>query len=234
MLEEVFGVKKPIIGMIHLAGDKKERVRIALEELFLFYEEGINGAIIEDYHGSPGDVRRTFQTLKGPVKRATPVLGANVLANPYRAFEFANQIAFIQFDSAHIPQEEIEYFNQLRRENPHIKVLAGVGFKYQPPTGNPLEQDLEEAKARCDVIVTTGEGTGIETPIGKLRRYKEILKDFPLFVGAGVTLENVREQLEIADGAIVGSYFKQENATMNSIDRNKVRDFMQAIKEIRG
>ena len=53
----LFNVKKPTIGMIHLAGsNKSERVRRALEELTIYEREGINGAIIEDYHGNFEDV----------------------------------------------------------------------------------------------------------------------------------------------------------------------------------
>ena len=79
--------------------------------------------------------------------------------------------------------------------------------------------------------------TMIETPIKKLMDYKKILgsilnKEFPLIVGAGVNLNNVHEQLEIADGAIVGSYFKNGN-TQDPVVRENVRNLMSIVKEMR-
>ena len=52
----VFQLEKPIIGMIHLAGrDSSEKVERALDEIVIYEEEGLDGVIIEDYHGSPDD-----------------------------------------------------------------------------------------------------------------------------------------------------------------------------------
>ncbi|MCX6751044.1 MAG: membrane biogenesis protein, partial [Candidatus Pacearchaeota archaeon] len=113
-----------------------------------------------------------------------------------------------------------------------IAILGGVGFKYIPSTGNPLEQDLEEARPRCEAIVTTGSGTGKETPINKLAQYKKLLGDYPLIVGAGVNKNNAREQLKITDGAIIGSYFKPLGNTFLPIDREKVREIMDIVKNI--
>ena len=93
-----------------------------------------------------------------------------------------------------------------------------------------LEVDLAEAMPRCEAIVTTGSGTGIETPTQKLRDYKRLLGEFPLIVGAGVNLQNVYEQLQICDGAIVGSYFKPQGNTHLPIDRQLVRNLIDIVK----
>lgn len=70
---QVFG-KIPILGMIHLAGE--DPVKRALEELALFEEEGIDGAIIENYHGS---IENVIATLKETSKRKSNVIiGVNL------------------------------------------------------------------------------------------------------------------------------------------------------------
>jgi uncharacterized protein len=225
-LNQIFKSEKPIIGMIHLAGNtRKEKIKRALEELTIYEEEGIDGAIIEDYHGSKEDVIATlYETQKG----FNIVRGTNILVNPYEGFRHVNETGakFIQFDSIQTPDLNLELYNQLRRRYPNIAVLGGVEFKYIRPTGNPLEQDLAEAMPRGEAIVTTGEGTGIETPIEKLKTYKSLLKDFPLIIGAGVDLDNIYEQLRIADGAIIGSYFKPKKDTIKPIERKKVRELI--------
>ncbi len=213
--------------MIHLAGEtSNQKLKRALEELEIYEQEGIDGAIIEDYHGDIIDVENVLRASQN--KTNNLILGVNVLRNPYLAFELANDYGakFVQFDSVQAPNININIYNQLREKFPNIAVLGGIGFKYIPPTGNSLEVDLEEGKSRCDAIVTTGTGTGIETPLNKLKEYKNILKDFPLIVGARVNGNNAYFQLRIADGAIIGSYFKKNNNTNLPIDKSKVQQII--------
>lgn len=232
-LKDIFKTDKIIIGMIHLAGEPQERVKRALEELTIYEEEGVNGAIIEDYHGTAPEV---YETLKESSKIKFKIIrGVNLLQNPYKSFEEAQKFdaKFVQFDSVQTKNLYVEEYDRLRRTYPDIAVLGGVGFKYIKPTGNPLILDLNEGKERCEAIVTTGDGTGIETPIKKLKNYKSLLRDFPLIVGAGVNINNAYEQLKICDGAIVGSYFKPRGNTQAKVDRQKVHDFMQVVKTLR-
>ena len=220
--------------MIHLAGENnKDRVRRALEELAIYQEEGVNGAIIEDYHGTSQDV---YETLKeSSTKGLKIVRGVNILKNPYSGFKLASDFGarFMQFDSVQTPDLDLGLYDKLRKEHPDVAVLGGIGFKYISPTGNPLEVDLEDGISRCEAIVTTGSGTGIETPVEKLREYKRLLREFPLIVGAGVNLDNVKEQLQICDGAIVGSYFKPYGNTHLPIDRKRVKDLMDIVRQLR-
>ena len=216
--------------MIHLAGDsEQEKINQALEEISIFEEEGIAGALIEDYHGSINDV---FNTLEAISKKETNlIIGINILRKPYLGFQIANEfgVKFIQFDTVQTKDLNLDLYNGMREKYSDIIALGGIRFKYTSPTGNTLEQDLYEGKSRCEAIVTTGEGTGIETPIQKLRDFRKILGDFPLIVGAGVNKENIKEQLEIVDGAIIGSYFKKYN-TRNKVNRILVRELVQAVK----
>ena len=57
--------------------------------------------------------------------------------------------------------------------------------------------------------------------------------DFPLIVAAGVTVENVKEQLKICDAAIVGSYFKDTRKDTGDVKSEHVREFMDVVKELR-
>ena len=195
LFRELFSIEKPIIGMIHLAGEgSNKKIKRALEELDIYEEEGVDGAIIEDYHGTPEDVYETFRKTT----ELKIIRGTNILRDPYSSFELADKFnaKFIQFDSVQASDLWLSRYNQLRREYPNVPVLGGIGFKYTTPTGNSLEDDLIGGKSRCEAIVTTGSGTGIETPIKKLKRFKELLKDFPLIVGAGVNLNNIYEQVK--------------------------------------
>ncbi len=227
---EIFNNKKPIIGMIHLAGNsEQEKINRALEEISIFEEEGIAGALIEDYHGFPEDVVNTLEAISK--KETKLIIGINILRNPYSGFQIANEFGakFIQFDTVQTSDIDLKKYNELRKKYSNIIVLGGIGFKYTFPTGNTLEQDLYEGKLRCEAIVTTGEGTGIETPLQKLRDFRKILGDYPLISGAGVNKRNIKEQLNVADGAIIGSYFKNYN-TRKKIKRYHVRKLVREMK----
>ena len=115
-----------------------------------------------------------------------------------------------------------------------VSVLGGVRFKYQPVlSGRSVEEDLRLGMERCDAIVVTGAGTGINTELDKIKAFRQVTGSFPLVVGAGLTAETVREQLTYADGAIVGSWFKEEGKAVNPLDPQRVERFMGEVRALR-
>ncbi|MEK6898573.1 MAG: BtpA/SgcQ family protein [Nanoarchaeota archaeon] len=229
---KLFPIKKPIIGMIHLAGNGRDgKIKRALDELGIYEEEGVDGAIIEDYHGNYSNLLDALQQSERGFKI---VRGVNYLHNPYEGFQFAANYGakFVQFDNVS-GGIDFSTLGLLRGKFPNISLLGGVRFKYTKDTGNSLEKDLTLAMGICEAIVTTGEGTGIETPTDKLRAFKYHLGDFPLVVGAGVNAKNAYEQLRVCDGAIIGSYFKPNGDTQMPVDRIRVRELMDIVREVR-
>ena len=111
-----------------------------------------------------------------------------------------------------------------------VAVLGGVRFKYQPiASGRTTEEDLVLGKERCDAVVCTGSGTGMKTPMEKVEQFKATLGDFPVVVGAGVTLETARETMRKSDGMIVGSWFKFGHDANNMVNEAHVRAFMETL-----
>jgi predicted TIM-barrel enzyme len=223
--------------MIHLAGDKP--VERALEEIAIFEDEGVDGAIIENYRGSVEDVIHTLQQTAS--KKLKLVIGVNVLPNEFsQSFALANQYGakFIQLDHVagryDLGELDFEAYSSCKDSYPEIIVLGGVWPKYYNPVkGSDLERDLKEGKSRAEAIVVTGAGTGMETPLDKIKKFREIIGEHPLVVGAGLTVDNAYQQLCISDGAIVGTYFKKDGDTRNPIDSVKIRDLMSAVREAR-
>jgi predicted TIM-barrel enzyme len=66
-----------------------------------------------------------------------------------------------------------------------------------------------------------------------LRLVKEAVPDTPVFANTGVRLENVEEQLAVADGAVVGTTFKKEGLFENHVDEKRVSAFMKRVRELR-
>lgn len=228
---------KSIIAMLHLAGDKP--VDRALEEMDIFEEEGIDGAIIENYHGSVDDVEHALKEISRRNYKVT--IGVNVLPNEFRvSMPLAREYGakFVQLDhvAGKYASGELNHRDYwlFRNRYNDIAVLGGVHPKYYKPLpGSVLEDDLAQGKSRADAIVVTGAGTGMETPLEKIKEFRRLLGDYPLVVGAGLTPENAYEQLMIADGAIVGSCLKPDNDTKSNVEKNLVRGFMDTVMEAR-
>lgn len=233
---QIFG-KIPILGMIHLAGQNP--VKRALEELALFEEEEVDGAIIENYHGSVEDVVATLQETHK--RKPNVVIGVNVLPNEfYQSLPLAQKygVDFVQLDQVagtyRSGQLDFEYYERVKSQYPEISVLGGVWPKYYHPIeGSDLETDLRTGIQRAEAIVVTGAGTGKETPLDKINQFREIIGEYPLVVGAGLTPDNAYDQLCISNGVIVGTSLKVDNNTYNPMDRQRVRDFMSVVKEAR-
>ena len=232
-LKEVFGVNKPIIGMLHLSGyGSGEKMEIAKREIEIMYRSGVNAILVENYYGGAEDVETALKYLYEHYP--DQIYGVNMLGNPEWAFLLARQYGakFVQMDSVcgHLkPNKEGAFLEKLKtmREDGDIFLLGGVRFKYQPVrSGRTLEEDLRLGMERCDAIVVTGAGTGISTDLEKIKTFRNILGNFPLIVGAGMTAETAREQLAFSDGAIVGSYFKEGGITDCPVDERRVKEFI--------
>jgi len=240
--EEIFKRQKPVIGMLHLAGDSSEEIaRRAVLEVRLFCEHGFDGAIIENYHGGILDVERVLNRLSIDLSLSL-VLGVNILPNDYKtALRLASDppCRFIQLDQVAGSYVEgninPEWYQTSRERYPQPAVFGGVHPKYYTPIDpSLLSDDIDAAVERCEAIVVTGAGTGKETPLEKIVRFKELIAGRrPLIVGAGTTPENVGEQLCYADGVIIGSALKPGGKTHLPADPVLVQEYMTAVGEAR-
>ena len=236
-IREVFGVEKPIIGMLHLSGYGREKVlENAKREIDIMYRNDVNAVLVENYFGDRVDVENALKLLKKDYP--DKVYGVNMLGFPEMPFDLARKYGakFVQMDSVcgHLePNYEKPFLKKLEalRGDGDIFLLGGVRFKYQPVrSGRSLEEDLKLGMERCDAIVVTGAGTGISTDLEKIKTFRNILGAFPLIVGAGMTAETAKEQLAFSDGAIVGSYFKEYGEAEYPVDEERVKELMHRAK----
>jgi membrane complex biogenesis BtpA family protein len=83
-----------------------------------------------------------------------------------------------------------------------------------------------------DALCVSGVIAGVETSISTLKQVKEAVPDTIVFANTGVNVENVEEQLAVADGAIVGTTFKRDGYIWNDVDKSRVSEFMHKIRKI--
>jgi membrane complex biogenesis BtpA family protein len=87
--------------------------------------------------------------------------------------------------------------------------------------------------AKPDALCVSGLTAGAETDTQVLHRVKQAVGDTPVFVNTGVNPANVREQLAIADGAVVGTYFKVDGVFENPSDRERTATLMKVVTDLR-
>ncbi|MCQ2394658.1 MAG: hypothetical protein MJ249_10260 [Kiritimatiellae bacterium] len=71
----------------------------------------------------------------------------------------------------------------------------------------------------------------MDTGMEKISEFRRLLGDFPLIVGAGLTAETCVEQFSVADGGIVGTYFKENGVTQRPMDPVRVNEFMETVRK---
>jgi len=84
-----------------------------------------------------------------------------------------------------------------------------------------------------DAICVSGSTAGTETKIETLKEVKDTLHDTVVLSNTGVNLKNYAKNLEIADGAIVGTTFKHDGIFANHVDKKRVKEFIDRVKEMR-
>lgn len=80
----------------------------------------------------------------------------------------------------------------------------------------------------ADGIIVTGTQIGEETPLDLIKRVKNVVK-VPVFAGSGVKAENIKDQLQIADGAIIGSSLKEGGIISNPISYDLVKKVLDGL-----
>ncbi|RAZ72344.1 BtpA/SgcQ family protein [Mesorhizobium atlanticum] len=238
---ETFTNPKPILAMLHLAGEGRQaKLAQAEEEARILAGEGVDGLVIENYFGDAEDVERALDRISGLGLGSR--IGINVLRDDASAFALAGRypVDFIQIDSVagHLPpQDDAPFAAELaaRRAAVLVLLLGGVRFKYKPVlSGRPEAEDVEIGAARCDALVVTSNATAEPTDLDKVARFRAATNgSLPLLIGAGMTEANAAEQLAVADGAIVGSWLKRDHRDTGPVEAAHVARFMRAVRSLR-
>lgn len=257
MSETLFGrlfpKRKPIIAMIHVfEGGRKRQIDQALEDLDRL-QPYMDAVLTENYGWGYADANqateetgeRLYEITAAVVKQATIPVGVNVLPNDcWQAFNIALQARcrFIQMD--HVTGEfdgcesvDPDDFLWTRKCYRDIAVFGGIHPKYYDlcePTCS-LAECAKKAALLAEGVVVTGQVTGDAATLADIRVAREALDAHPLIIGSGLTPENAREQLAIADGAIVGTALKDGGVHPGSrINIQRVQALMEEVGKLRG
>lgn len=115
---------------------------------------------------------------------------------------------------------------------PDLKLMFNINAEFSASLDTrPIELRARSAvfSSLADAILVSGPITGQTAEPSDLRKVREAVTEVPLFANTGVTLDNVAETLALADGCIVGTYFKVDGNTWNKVDPARVERFMNRV-----
>jgi len=261
---DLFGVRKPIIGMLHLpplpgspvynGAGLKEVIGRALVDAQELLEGGADGLEVENFSDptyypqevGPELVAAMAVVSDHVVRAVSKPVGICILSDPKASLSVAHAVGarFIRatfFTEASVdvsglvlpkPHELLRFRKFL---DPSVKIFADVHIKHSAPLVNrPLGDSALDAKYfLSDAIIITGTHTGKETKLEDIMDAKKAVDRFPVLVGSGFRKESAARILQYADGAIVGTSLKKGGISSNVVDRQRVKELMDVVKEIR-
>jgi len=84
------------------------------------------------------------------------------------------------------------------------------------------------ASRYCDVVTTSGPGTGQAAAVEKIRAMKQALGPRPLAIASGITPANIGEYLPIADAFLVATGISR---SFTELDPALVREAVRRVGE---
>lgn len=221
-------------------------------------EGGADGIMLENAWDLPfakpeelgPETSAALAVLGWEIKRATNLpLGINILANGAMASMAtakacnADFIRVNQWANAYVANEGfmegksgqvMRYRSWLQAEN--IKVFADVHVKHGAHAivadRSLAEQARDSEFFDADVLIATGQRTGDATPVSEVNGIKEAVT-LPVIIGSGLTGDNCREIMQAADGAVVGSYIKEDGVWWNKVSTERLKALMDIVREVR-
>jgi membrane complex biogenesis BtpA family protein len=248
----------PLPGAPRFDGDREALRGRALTDARALLDGGVDALMVEDFGDAPfypDEVPPHVVAEMTAVVRELGLgvdvpYGVNVLRNDARAalsvaaaaggsFVRVNVHTGARVTDQGVLEGQAHGTLRLReRLDADVAVLADVAVKHSAPVGDrDLAAVTDELVTRglADGLVVSGTGTGEPTDADDLATVldarDDVDPDVPVFVGSGVTGDNVAETLGLADGVIVGTALKRDGETTNPVDRDRVRALVTAARE---
>lgn len=240
----------PLPGSPAFGGDLDSVVTAATVDAERIAEAGFDGIMIENFGDAPFYATNapkvtiaSLTTAVNAVYEASRLpVGVNVLRNDglgALCVAAATPATFVRInvlsgtmytDQGPIVGQAAEVGRLRSQICPDVAIMADVFVKHAtPPAGLSLADatnDLVE-RAGADAIVVSGTGTGAPADVDDLTTVAG-LSHLPVYLGSGVTIDNVDDMLSVAHGAIVGTSIKVNGVATNPVDLKAATDFVRA------
>lgn len=247
----------PLPGAPLYDGDDQRVIDQALSDLEIYQEAGVDSILLENDHDLPyiqapldeKGIALMTKIAKEARKRFDGAIGIQMLeAANITSLEIAAEsgLDYIRAEAyvfAHVGGSGVINGSAgkiLRRRKElkagHIKVFADVKKKHGSHSLT-IDLDIKDEIAQAefflvDGVIVTSQFTGIHPDKNDLIKAKRATK-LPVLIGSGMTAENIREYLPLADGFIVGSYFRRDGKFLEKLEPERLDRFMKAFVSAR-
>jgi membrane complex biogenesis BtpA family protein len=243
-------------GFSNSCNDMTKIIDYAVQDALALEEGGVDGLIVENIFNRPRQktvgpetVAAMSLAVKAVVDAVKIPVGIKVLFNDYQA-----QIAIAHITNASFVRisvytdavvsmagiiegccyNAITYRRQIGAER--IKILADVYVKHAAPLTSIDIRPIGDVafdmtySGMAQGVVVTGRRTGLEANTDDLIEVRKAIGEKLLLVGSGVTDKNIIEIMKYADGAIIGTYFKENGIIENPVKKERVSDLIKKIR----
>ena len=247
----------PLPGSPLYDGDDQRIIDEALADLDIYKQAGVNSILLENDHDLPyiqppldeKAIALMTAISKEARKRFNGPIGIQMLeAANITSLEIAAEADFDYirveaFVFAHVGGSGIINGSAgkiLRRRKElkaeHIKVFADVKKKHG---SHSLTIDLDIADEilqaelfLADGVIVTSQFTGLSPDKNDLIKAKAATK-LPVLIGSGMNVNNITDYLPLADGFIVGSYFRKGGKFLEKLEPERLNRFMELFVSIK-
>jgi membrane complex biogenesis BtpA family protein len=236
----------------HLSvADMIPRVRAEAE---VYRDNGIDVIVVENMHDRPylrghdvdSEITAAMSVLAAEIKDASNLpCGIQILAAANRealAVAHAVGLEFIRaegFVYAHVADEGLidsdaaellRYRKGLGANS--IAIFTDIKKKHSSHAITADIDIVETAHAAdfflSDGLIITGLATGREADLNEVRAVKDAIPHLPLLIGSGITPDNIKNYLAVADGIIVGTHVKQNGDWTRPPDPARIKTLLEA------
>lgn len=242
----------PLPGTAHYDGDIQRIFRQAVEDAKTLEAAGVDAVLVENMGDDPFAVKldtaqvAALAVATRLVREAVRIpVGVDAAFCDYEASLSIAHTCGGSFVRIPVFVDTVEFYGglikpcarecMLYRKNlgaEDIMILADIQVKH---TNMLLPHITAEQSAKAatgcgaDAIIVTGSLIGVEPAIEMVRRVKQVTH-LPVIAGSGVNADNIKEQLHVADGAIIGSSLKEGGVLSNPISGPMVRQVLSALR----
>ena len=247
----------PLPGSPLYDGDDQKVVDQALADLEVYKEAGVDSILLENDHDLPyiqppldeKGIALMTEIVKEVRKRFDGPIGiqmleaANIMSLEIAAEADLDYIRVEAFVFAHVGGSGIINGSagkilrrRKERKAEHIKVFADVKKKHGSHSLT-IDLDIKDEIMQAefflaDGVIVTSQFTGINPDKNDLIKAKSATK-LPVLIGSGMTAENIQDYLPLADGFIVGSYFRKDGKFLEKLEPERLNKFMKVFVSAR-
>ncbi len=247
---------KALPGDPFYEGSMEEVIRRAKEDLEALQSGGVDGILITNEFSLPYEKKVSNVTLAA-MGRVVGALDGRFLV-PYGVEAIYDAEATIELCAATGAQfsrcvftgayagdlglvdRDVARTLRLRRslEIQDLKLFYFVNSEGEVYLNDrPLEEITKTMMFNChpEALVVAGGMAGSSPEDTMLKKVRgSAAADIPVFCGTGCNLDNIEQIFQIADGAFVGTTFKKNGKFTETVDCERVKSFMDRVREIRG